>query len=343
LALRFHPDRNPGDAQAEAQFKEVNEAYQILSDENKRAEYDLHSHLSEPNRVTWDFVRGPSRPRARGEKNIQDMMDEIFAGGDFAPFRTPRQAQTTQEVFRKDMPGDNILLDLELSLEESVTGCKKPVTIKAPRPNVKCESCHGIGSKPGTRRIVCTRCAGHGKINNGARVSTCTYCNGAGNMPLERCNVCGGNGKIVYEKEITVQVPAGVSAGQQLRLAGQGSPGHPPGDLYLTLKIIPSKLFWRDGQDLHTKKILSLRQAILGGGITFIGPDGAEVHVQIPAGSQPGDLVRIPSAGVLGVLSKTNGDLIIHLDVTLPKSLSNRGKKLLDEFIDELSRGPQKE
>jgi molecular chaperone DnaJ len=339
LASQLHPDRNPGDAQSEAQFKLVNEAYQTLSDEAKKAVYDFDQRMTGAGH-TSPVVDIHIHP---GGQNFYDVMNDLFKDTDFSPFRPPRRAASTQETFRKEVAGDNILMDLEITLEESVSGCKKPIIVKGPRPNVLCGTCNGIGTKPGSRRITCTTCAGHGRsINfNGRGNKPCSSCQGTGSVPLERCTACGGHGKVAYNKEITVQVPAGVSEGQQLRLAGQGTPGHPPGDLFITIKVSASKLFWREGSHLHTAKRISMRHAINGGPISLVGPDGSEINMSIPVGTQPGDIIRAPGAGVSGPLAKARGDLMVHIEVMLPRQLSIRARKLLDELMEELSRGPQ--
>jgi molecular chaperone DnaJ len=337
LASQCHPDKNPGDKNAELRFKELNEAYQTLGDDTKRKIYDFDQRMAGTQVNIGHTVR-PTNPQ-----DLQDLMQDLFVDLDFAPFQTPRRKPTTQEVFQKDAPGDAVLMDLTITLEESIAGCKKPITVKGPRPNVKCGNCGGIGTRPGTRRIQCSVCAGHGKQYNlnGRGNRICQMCAGTGTLPLERCNACGGNGKVIYTKDIVVQVPAGIAEGQQLRLAGQGTPGHPPGDLLITIKVAASRQFWREGNDVHTTKRVSLRHAITGGPVIFTGPDGQTVSAQIPEGTQPGEIIRISGAGVAGPLSKARGDLMVHVEVMLPRQLSPRAKKLLDEFMEELSRGPQ--
>src|SRR5512135_51374 len=178
LASQFHPDRNPGDITVEAKFKEVNEAYQVLGDDSKRQVYDFDLRMGS----VAAHVR--TAPGGKVNPDLQDIMNDLFQDIDFAPFRTPRRAASTQETFRQDGAGDNILLNLEITLEESLSGCKKPVIAKGPRPNVRCGTCGGIGTKPGSRRVTCSACAGHGKQFN--------Y-NGRGNKP---CQVCAGTGQI---------------------------------------------------------------------------------------------------------------------------------------------------
>jgi molecular chaperone DnaJ len=336
LASQLHPDKNPGNIKAEAQFKEINEAYQVLGDEEKRKAYDSKERTFSTHSASHVYTEGAA-------PDLQDLMSDLFSQMGFPSSQVPRRRATTQETYQKDVAGDNILMDLDVTFEESITGCKKSITVKGPRPNIKCDACGGIGTMPGSRRITCTTCAGHGKqFNlNGRGNRPCSMCAGIGTLPLERCTSCGGNGKVIYTKEFVVQIPSGVGNEQQLRLAGQGSPGHPPGDLYITIKVSASRQFWRESNDVHTTKRVSIRHAINGGPVVFTGPDHQEITVQIPAGTQPGDTIRTAGAGVVGPLSKTRGDLVMHVEVMLPRQLGPRAKKLLDELMDELARGPQ--
>jgi molecular chaperone DnaJ len=341
LALKYHPDRNPGDASAEIKFKEVNEAYQVLSNDNKRKLYDFNQRMG--------IGGSPPKVDPRTAQAVQDMFSDLFnfdLGGavDFAPFNAPRRRQpSTQEVKRPEVPGDDVIVDLEITLEESITGCKRPVVVRGPRPTFNCPRCNGHGGHPGSRRIPCTVCGGNGRTiaDNGRGVKDCKTCKGIGTIPLNKCTTCGGDGKITYVKEITVQIPAGIASGQQLRVAGQGTPGHPPGNLFCNIKISASKSFWRENNDLHTSKRISLRHAIMGGPIVFEGPENRQFHVHVPSGTQPGDTVRVQGGGVQAPLSKSAGDLVVHLEVMLPRSLSARGQKLLDELMEELARYPQ--
>lgn len=329
LATACHPDVKGGD---ESKFKELNEAYQTLSDDSKRAHYDLGGHFG----CVADR-QGPEINPPSIDDLFTDLWDFPFQRrGPPAPYSAPRQE-----------PGDDIIADLILSLKESLSGCRKQIKVSGPRPNVQCGTCGGGGSQPGTRRVMCSSCAGRGGYVGFSNpeypgVRTCPVCRGQGTIPLIPCQKCKGTGRTVYVKEIVVNVPPGISEGQQLRMAGMGSPGYPPGDLYLNIRVRASSEFWRQGQDIHTSRRVTLGHAILGGPLRIEGPDGAVREVAVPPGTQPGDLVKVPGAGVVGALGGTTGDFIMHVVVQLPKTVSERAKKLLDELCEELTRrGPK--
>ncbi len=365
LAVQYHPDRNPGDATAEAKFKEANEAVQILSDQNKRAVYDFDlgrasgiSSLQEKIRQAdaqraaqaRSHIKNPfgQAPRTR---NMEDMFEILFGAQD--PFRASRTVDevarekvhyySSQETFPTDTdkPGDDIIMDVHVSFDEAILGCKKPLHVKGPRPNVPCSTCNGTGGVPGARRMACSNCAGHGKAMWGVEgMRKCTNCNGLGTVPLAKCKSCNGLGKQVYVKDVMLKIPAGIGEGQQLRLAGQGCPGNPPGNLLVKVHIKKDEKFWREGNDLHTNIKISLQNAMLGGRVTFMKGD-AEVTVNVPPGMQPGEELIVPGAGVQGVLSQSAGQLVIHIEVEIPKLTSERGKKLCEELMAEIARNPK--
>lgn len=348
LAQKYHPDKNPGDEGAVVAFKEVNTAYQVLSDESKRQRYDFEHNpleaMRENLRKATQGSNGPGSSRQGTAKSPQDILEDLFSHGhseDFSPFgNAQRQNPSNQETYKAPEPGDDITIESELTLEESLNGCEKQIKVKAPRPNIACSNCGGDGSQPGTRRVACNSCAGHGKnYTMGQRmgVKKCVTCNGMGTIPLIKCKVCGGSGRGVFERTITVRIPAGITEGQQLRVAGHGSPGHPPGDLYISVKIRSNKLFQREGLDLHTTRTISLRQAMFGGQMAFEGPTGASVTIEIPSGVQPGSRVTVAGAGVNGK-HLGRGDMIVHLEIGLPKTMNARARKLLEEFFEEISR-----
>lgn len=330
LAAIHHPDADGGD---ESKFKEINEAYQTLSDDLKRAKYDLGRQFNR------NF--GSPGPRVAGSRPF---IDDLFTNlWNFHPESADasRKSPSSAGPVPTQEPGDDITADLLLTLEESVKGCKKQIKISSPRPSVQCGVCGGGGSQPGTRRVACASCSGYGRhvgfSNPGVRI--CPACRGQGTVPLIPCQNCKGTGKTVYVKEIIVNIPPGISEGQQLRIACMGSPGHPPGDLYLSIRIKANNDFWRQGQDVHTRKQVDMKHAILGGPTRIEGPDGSVREVMIPPGTQPGDLVRVPGAGVANPVGGAYGDLIVHVVVQLPKTLSSRAAKLLEELSDELSKG----
>lgn len=344
LASQLHPDKNPGDAQAEASFKLVNEAHQVLSDDARRAAYDFQlafgAHGVPPG------ARGPGQGRRGQAVDFSQVMEDLFRGqGGFRSSSarpTPQQPQQGTWQPQHDVPGEDVHVEVDLTFEESIRGCKKAIKARGHRQTVPCPSCGGSGSQPGSRTVTCSACAGHGRgvspTGSGASVRKCAACRGRGSVPLAPCRQCAGRGTGAYEKDVTVTVPAGVDTGQQLRLPGMGTPGHPPGDLYVSIRVESGGSYRREGMDVHCVVRVTMKHAILGGRTVFDGPDGSPVELDVPPGSQPGDVVTVPGAGVVGALSKTRGDLKVHVDVSLPKKLSPRGKKLLEELYDEMSR-----
>ena len=327
LALKYHPDRNPNDINSEIMFKQINEAYQVLSNDSKRYAYDYKQNIS-------DFNIGNNS----NYSDLGDMLNSIFYGTQSSYKYSARQT-STQETSRIDVAGDDITVDIELSFEESISGCKKSINVKGSKPNIVCGNCNGIGSKPGSRKIICSTCSGNRKVldANGKGVHNCSTCSGTGSIPLERCFNCGGNGKVIYNNDIQVLIPAGISAGQQLRIAGQGTPGHPPGNLFVNIKIAPNKTFWRDGLHIHTNKQISLKQAVLGGLTSIKLPfNRQEINIQIPPGTNHGEKIISKGSGVNGPLSKVNGDLVIHIEIEIPKNVSSRARKLIEELDIEL-------
>ena len=351
LGAQLHPDSPGGD---EAGFKELNEAYQTLSDEGKRAKYDFGRRDLRGLEEMAERIRRakaeapPFNPMSDPMKHINDIFGglwESHPGSAGAPRRN-----TSAGPAPRQERGDDVTTDVSLTVEESMSGCKKQVRVSGPRPNVPCGTCAGDGSQPGTRRVTCGSCAGHGRhigLSNpgGPGVRTCPACRGQGTTPIVPCQSCRGTGRVTYARDISINVPAGISEGQQLRVAGMGTPGHPPGDLYISVKIKarPGGDFWREGPDVHSNRRVSMRHAILGGSVCIEGPDGTVREVEVPPGSQPGDVVRVRGGGVASPLGGNPGDLVVHVVVQLPKVLSVRGRKLLDELSEEMTRGVPKE
>lgn len=344
MAVQFHPDSPGGN---EVKFKEINEAYQTLSNDEKKAKYDFEKRQLESFNNIQDRIR---RARAGAGKTSFDVRDPMKHINDiFVDFLSnphtsgvPRRVPSSHESIPRQEHGDDVTTELTLSIEESMSGCKKTVKIVGPRPNIQCGSCSGNGSQPGTRRVMCPACSGKGSsraFDFGSPSRTCSTCHGKCTIPLIPCQSCKGTGKTTYVREISVTVPAGIAEGQQLRIAGMGTPGHPPGDLYININISVSKDFRREGSDIHVTKSISLKHAILGGLICIEGPDGSVKEFEVPPGTQSEDILCIKGEGVTGPIGGISGDLIVHVHVQLPKVLSARGKKLLEEFSEELTRG----
>ena len=345
LASENHPDRNPGDAAKEARFKDVNAAYQILGNPDKRVVYDHEMRKAKDASEAFKDMFGGMK----GSK-VSQVVDDLFGGqggawGDILRRAQDEAAARKQDRSRVRQPppetqtrGDDITTELRLTLAEAARGCRKKVRARSPRPAAPCLSCSGTGAEPGTRRLTCSSCAGNGKtikVNGDIpRPVVCPTCRGRGSIALTPCKGCGGQGKMVHEAEITVTVPSGVQTGQQLRLAGLGTPGFPPGDLYLNIEVENNERFVRQGNNIHTQIRIPLVTAIRGGAATFESLDGTEQTVEVPAGVQPGSTLVVKGAGVRGSVS--SGDMYVTVHVGVPKNLSERAKKLLEELADEI-------
>ena len=318
LASVHHPDKG-GDAE---KFKEINEAYQTLSDTGKRAQYDVV------------HARGPFVP-----PGFDSFWDSAVRG---SPWGRHPESRPRRNADASPPPttgrGDNIHVQITLSLEESLRGCKKRVNAKGINRTEKCKACDGSGGTPGAPVVECGSCAGHGKhvsFGSGMNVRDCGSCNGRGKISVSPCKICKGIGKSQFERELDVQIPSGVTTGDRIRLSGQGCPGTPPGDLFIELIITNNPNFTREGVDLHTTVEISLNKAVLGGDHSLLGPDGQSMSVTIVPGTQPGDTIVVHGRGVVSKVGGRQGNLIIHLKVKLPKTLTPRAKKLLEELAAE--------
>lgn len=324
LALELHPDRNPGDATAEERFKEASEAYQVLSDEKKRAIYDQYGH---------EGLRGAGQ--GGGFHDVQDIFSQFqdifsdFFGGGFGG----RQ--------RRDGPqrGADLRTVVTLSLREAAFGVKKEVELSHPD---HCGACQGTGAKNG-QRVTCQRCGGHGQVAHQRGMfimqSTCPNCQGTGATITDPCTDCKGRGEITVERTVKVTIPAGIDQGQTLRVPEQGVSGlrgGPRGHLYVSVEVEPHEMFQRDGYDLVYPITLTFPEAALGVEQTIAGLDDAEVKLNVPAGIQPGETVVVHEAGVPHLNGKARGDLIAVVQVEVPKKLSSKAKKLLKELSDSL-------
>jgi len=319
LALKHHPDKNPGDAGAEAKFKEASEAYGVLSDEEKRATYDRYGHAG-----TSGF--GGFDPNQFAD--FGDILGDLFGFGDF--FGTRRGGRSTRPA-----RGNDVRYDLTIEFEEAVFG--KEISLNVPRV-VQCVTCNGSGAKPGTQPVTCSGCGGRGQVRYSqgffAVQRTCPQCGGAGKVIKDPCVTCSGAGRVREEKKISVKIPAGVDDGSRLRVAGEGEAGYnggPPGDLYVFISVGEHEKFQRREYDIHSEQPVSFTQAALGAEILTDTIDGAET-LRIPPGTQPGHIVRLRGKGVQFLQSNGRGDHYVHVSVRIPASLTDEQRALLEQY-----------
>ncbi len=329
MAMEHHPDRNGGCENASSRFKEINEAYSVLSDAQKRAAYDRFGHAG---------VNGPQGgPGGFGGADASDIFNDVFGdvfGEMFGGGR--RQSNGPQR-------GQDLRYDLEITLEQAYAGAE--VEIKVPAA-ITCEVCDGSGAKPGTSPTVCGSCGGAGRVRATqgffAVERACPRCGGSGRLVLDPCQSCHGHGQVRRERVLSVRIPAGVDDGARIRLAGEGDAGArggPRGDLYLFLSVIPHELFERDGLDLLCTVPVPMTVAALGGEIEapcLLGGENCDGNsrqtVKVPEGSQTGKTVRLKGRGMPSLRSRQRGDLVVELFVETPTHLSARQKELLQEL-----------
>ena len=327
LAMKFHPDRNTDDADAEQKFKEAKEAYEVLSDADKRATYDQFGH---------EGLRGPAGGQGGfGAEGFSDIFGDVF-GDIFGGGRRGRS-----QVFR----GADLGYELRLDLERAVNG--DSVTIEVPT-QVSCDTCGGSGAKKGSEPIQCTTCGGAGqvRVQQGffSIQQTCPVCKGAGTVIADPCGSCTGRGRVAKNKKLSVKVPAGVDDGDRIRLSGEGEAGRnggPPGDLYVEIRLEPHKIFDRDGADLSCEVPISIATAALGGDVEMPTLDG-NVSLKIPPGTQSGKVFRLRGKGVTTVRDPHQGDLFVRAVVETPVNLTEEQQSLLKRFDDLLSAGGDK-
>src|SRR5436190_23585019 len=318
LAVKFHPDKNPGDADAEEKFKEAAEAYAVLSDEEKRARYDRFGHAGTAGMGGFD----PNQFADFG-----DILGDLFGFGDFFGGGRRRANRAAR--------GNDLRYDLTLSFEEAVFG--KDVTINVPRI-VTCAVCSGSGAKKGTQPVTCSGCGGAGQIRYSqgffAVSRTCPQCGGAGKVIKDPCANCNGAGRVREEKKIAVKIPAGVDDGSRLRVAGEGESGFsggPAGDLYVFISVREHPKFTRRDYDIHAEQTISITQAALGGEVETDTIDGAE-PLKITAGTQPNQVYRLRGKGVPFIDGNGRGDHYVHVAVKIPTSLSPERRALLEQL-----------
>ena len=330
LAMKHHPDRNPGDKQAELRFKEINEAYQILSDGQKRAAYDRFGHQAFSQEGQGGPGFGP---------DFSDFMSDIFD----TFFGDTRQRGRGHARER----GADRRADLEITLEEAYRG--KTATLDVPT-NMLCERCAGTGAKPGAKPRTCVTCHGHGRVHATQGFFSieraCPTCHGRGQTIDDPCGACAGMGRVTRERQLSVNIPAGVEDGTRIRLAGEGDAGvrgAASGDLYLFLSVKPHAFYQRDGADLFCRVPIPMVTAALGGDITVPTLDGGEAKLRIPEGVQSGRQFRLKGKGMPVLRSREHGDLHIQAVVETPQNLTCRQRELLVEFESESSSATQPE
>ncbi|UVW28408.1 molecular chaperone DnaJ [Massilia sp. H6] len=330
LAMKYHPDRNPDNKEAEEKFKEVKEAYEMLTNPEKRDAYDRYGHAGvDPN---MGGGGGGGGFGAGGFGDLGDIFGDIFGGG------RGRGGGGGPQVYR----GADLRYNLEITLEQAANGYE--TTIRVPSWD-KCDTCHGSGAKPGTQPVTCTTCAGHGQVRMQQGFfsiqQTCPKCHGNGKIIPEPCAACGGAGRIKRNKTLEVKIPAGIDNGMRIRSTGNGEPGTnggPAGDLYVEIHIKPHAVFQREGDDLHCEMPISFSKAALGGEIEVPTLTG-KVSFTVPEGTQTGKTFRLKGKGIKGVRSGYVGDLFCHVNVETPVKLTDKQKDLLREFERSTNEG----
>src|SRR5438105_4012568 len=331
LAVKFHPDKNPGDKAAEDKFKELGEAYEVLCDPQKRAAYDQYGHAAFDRRA-GGFGRG-------GFHDPFEVFREVFGGGGiFEDLFGGGRSDPTQPH-----RGDDLRYDMELTFEEAAHGCEKEITVSKAET---CDVCHGSGAEAGSRTRQCPTCGGRGQIISSRGIfsiaQTCPHCQGAGRVIEKPCRTCRGTGRRELTSKIKIRIPAGVDTGSRLRSAGNGEAGvrgGPSGDLYVVLHVKSHAIFQREGDDLLCEVPVSFVQAALGAEIEVPTLDG-KASIKIPPGTQPGTMFRLKGKGIKNVQGYGYGDLHVRINVEVPTHLSSSQKAKLQEFA-ELCNGKE--
>lgn len=335
LAMKYHPDKNPGDAEAEHRFKEIGEAYEALKDPQKRAAYDRFGHAAFEN---GGMGGGGFGQGGFGGGGFADIFEDIF--GEMMGGARSRRSGGRER-------GADLRYNMEISLEEAFAG--KTAQIRVPT-SVSCDECSGSGAKPGTQPSTCPTCGGNGRVRAAQGFfsieRTCPQCHGRGQIISDPCAKCSGQGRVDEERSLSVNIPAGIEDGTRIRLAGEGEAGMrggPAGDLYIFLSVRPHEFFQRDGADLFCKVPISMTTAALGGQFDVSTLDGSQARVKVPEGTQNGKQFRLKGKGMPVLRQPAIGDLYIQVVVETPQSLSRRQRELLEEFesISSKENSPQ--
>ncbi len=331
LAHKYHPDKGGGD---DTKFKEVNEAYQTLSDEKKRREYDTYGHTfngAGPQPNQGGGFEGGNGAGGFDGVDLGDIFNDFFGGG-FATNSTGSRVER----------GSDISIDIEISFEESVFGTQRKVVLGK---TSQCDTCDGTGAKAGTKMKKCTTCNGKGKLNEVRRsflgtfstTRTCETCHGKGEIPEEKCKICGGLGVQKKQEEIAINVPAGIQDGEMIRMSGKGEGvAHGiAGDLYVKIHVKAHELYHREGNNLVMNLDVKLTDALLGATYTSKSLDGKPMEIKIPEGVKFGDILRMKEKGIPSLNRGRVGDLLININIKTPTRLSGKAKKLIEELKSE--------
>jgi molecular chaperone DnaJ len=333
LAMKYHPDKNPGDDAAEARFKEISEAYEVLSDPDKRQKYDQYGHdglksAFGPN--GFDFSRDFTH-----SGDLQDILGSIFGGGGlgdmFGGGGSRRRSRGTVHA------GSDLRFDLEVDLEEAAYGSKREINIPIAE---ECGTCSGTGMKPGTKKETCRHCGGQGAVMSGGGFfqmrQTCSVCGGEGSIIRNPCRGCNGTGRCKVKRKLTLSIPKGVDTGSRLRLSGKGEggiKGGPAGDLYVILHVRAHELFERRGDDLFCELPVPFETAVLGGLVQVPTIDGY-AKIKLAPGTESGKVFRLKGKGMPDIEGYGRGDLHVYMLIVVPGSLSSKQKKILAEYQD---------
>jgi molecular chaperone DnaJ len=327
LARELHPDTNTEDPRAEEKFKEAAEAYEVLSDADRRRQYDAYGHEG--------LRRGGFAPNFEGFGSVSDLFSAFFGSGGFdSVFGGVRGGQ---------VQGADVVVGVTIDLAQAARGKTVEVTYES---EVRCERCHGNGAEPGTPIVTCPRCHGSGQLQAVSRTAfgqlvrtaVCDVCGGDGRVPEQPCSVCAGEGKVRESRTLHVDVPAGIADGQRIRLSGRGHAGDhggPSGDLYVVVRVRADERFVRDQEDLHTVIDVAAPHAALGTTVQVPSLDG-DIPVEIPAGTQPGEVISLRSRGLPPLGRGRTGDLHVHVNVVIPRRLSREQRDLLERLADSL-------